>query len=28
MSNLVPATYFVKVIQENKEVKTFKVIKN
>ncbi|MCW0484140.1 T9SS type A sorting domain-containing protein [Gaoshiqia sediminis] len=27
MSNLVPATYFVTVIQENKEVKTFKVIK-
>ena len=28
MSNLVPATYFVKVIQDNKEVKTFKIIKN
>jgi len=28
MSNLVPATYFVKVIQWNKEVKTFKIIKN
>ena len=28
MSNLVPATYFVKVVQENKEVKTFKIIKN
>ncbi len=28
MENLVPATYFVKVIQENKEVKTFKIIKN
>ncbi len=27
MSNLVPATYFVKVIQSNKEVKTFKIIK-
>jgi len=27
MSNLVPATYFVKVIQNNKEEKTFKVIK-
>ena len=27
MSNLVPAKYFVKVIQENKEVKTFKIIK-
>ena len=28
MSNLVPATYFVKVIQGNKEFKTFKIIKN
>ena len=28
MSNLVPATYFVKVIQSNKELKTFKIIKN
>jgi hypothetical protein len=28
MSNLVPATYFVKVVLENKEVKTFKIIKN
>ena len=27
MRNLVPATYFVKVIQENKEIKIFKVIK-
>ena len=27
MSNLVPATYFVKVIQGNKEVKSFKIIK-
>ncbi|NSW46569.1 MAG: T9SS type A sorting domain-containing protein [Bacteroidales bacterium] len=27
MSNLAPATYFVKVIQNNKEVKTFKIIK-
>jgi len=27
MSNLVPASYFVKVIQGNKEVKTFKIIK-
>jgi hypothetical protein len=27
MSNLVPTTYFVKVIQGNKEVKTFKIIK-
>jgi len=28
MSNLVPAMYFVKVIQGNKELKTFKIIKN
>jgi hypothetical protein len=28
MSNFVPATYFVKVVQESKEVKTFKIIKN
>ena len=28
MSNLVPANYFVKVIQGNKEVKIFKIIKN
>ena len=28
MSNLVPANYFVKVIQGNKEVKTIKIIKN
>jgi len=28
MSNLVPAIYFVKVIHNNKEVKTFKIIKN
>jgi hypothetical protein len=27
MSNLVTATYFVKVVQGNKEVKTFKIIK-
>lgn len=27
-SSLVPATYFVKVIQGNKEVKTFKILKN
>lgn len=27
MSNLVPANYFVKVVQGNKEVKTFKIIK-
>ncbi|MBU3820773.1 T9SS type A sorting domain-containing protein [Flavobacteriaceae bacterium XHP0103] len=28
MSNLVPATYFVKVVQGNNEAKTFKIIKN
>jgi hypothetical protein len=28
MNCLVPATYFVKVIQGNKELKTFKIIKN
>ncbi len=28
MSNLVPATYFVKVTHENKKIKTFKIIKN
>jgi hypothetical protein len=28
MSNLVPATYFLKVIQSDKELKTFKIIKN
>ncbi len=28
MSNLVPANYFVKVIQSDKELKTFKIIKN
>lgn len=28
MSNFVPATYFVKVIENNKEIKTFKCIKN
>ena len=28
MSNLVPATYLLKVIQSNKEVKIFKIIKN
>ncbi len=27
MGNLVPATYFIRVIQDNKEVKTFKIIK-
>ena len=28
MTNLVPATYFVKVTEGNKEIKTFKIIKN
>jgi len=28
MSNLVPATYFVKVTESNKELKIFKIIKN
>jgi len=28
MKNLVPGTYFLKVIQSNKEIKTFKIIKN
>ena len=28
MSNLVPATYFIKVTEGNKEIKTFKIIKN
>lgn len=28
MGNLVPATYFVKIVQDNKEVKIFKIIKN
>ncbi|MES2592778.1 MAG: T9SS type A sorting domain-containing protein [Bacteroidota bacterium] len=28
MENLIPATYFIKVIQSNKEVKIFKIIKN
>ncbi|MBN1414230.1 MAG: T9SS type A sorting domain-containing protein [Bacteroidales bacterium] len=28
MINLIPASYFLKVIQDNKEVKTFKIIKN
>jgi hypothetical protein len=27
MSNLLPATYFLKLIQENKEIKSFKIIK-
>jgi len=27
MSNFIPATYFVKIVQESKEVKTFKIIK-
>lgn len=28
MSNFVPAIYFLKVIQNNKELKTFKIVKN
>ncbi len=28
MSNLASATYFVRIVQRNKEVKTFKIIKN
>jgi len=28
MSNLVPAIYFVKIVQGNKEVKTFKIVKS
>lgn len=28
MNNLVPGTYFLKVIQEHKEIKAFKIIKN
>ena len=28
MSNLVPAIYFLKIIQNNKEIKSFKIIKN
>jgi regulation of enolase protein 1 (concanavalin A-like superfamily) len=28
MSNHVPSTYFLKITQDNKEVKTFKIIKN
>jgi hypothetical protein len=28
MSNLLPSTYFLKVTENNKEVKTFKIIKN
>ena len=28
MSNLVPATYFLKVMESNKELKIFKIIKN
>ncbi|MEI6348446.1 MAG: T9SS type A sorting domain-containing protein [Bacteroidota bacterium] len=27
-SNLVPATYFLKVIESNREIKTFKIVKN
>ncbi len=28
MENLVPATYFLKIIEKNTEIKTFKIIKN
>jgi hypothetical protein len=28
MSNLAPATYSVKVVQGNKEIKTFKIVKH
>ena len=28
MSGLVPSTYFVKVVKYNKEIKTYKIIKN
>ena len=28
MNNLLPASYFVKILEGNKEVKTFKIIKN
>ena len=28
MRNLLPANYFIKVLQGNKEIKTFKIIKN
>lgn len=28
LSELIPATYFLKVIENNKEIKTFKIIKN
>jgi hypothetical protein len=28
MNNLAPSTYFLKVIQNNKEIKSFKIIKN
>jgi hypothetical protein len=28
MNNLVPATYFVRITEGNKEVKAFKIIKN
>jgi hypothetical protein len=27
-SNLVPATYFLRVIESNREIKTFKIVKN
>ena len=28
MQNFIPATYFLKLIQGNKDIKTFKIIKN
>jgi hypothetical protein len=28
LDKLIPATYFLKVIENNKEIKTFKIIKN
>jgi len=28
MRNFVPATYFIKVIQSQEEIKTFKIVKN
>ncbi len=28
LENFVPSTYFLKIIQNNKEIKTFKIVKN
>jgi hypothetical protein len=28
MSSLVPSTYFLRIIDDNKEVRTFKIVKN